>query len=54
MLPIWHIVCSFSVTTDGRTARKEIFMDFLYPISLGAIPLLAIVICFVVTWIWGD
>ncbi|NWF74810.1 MAG: hypothetical protein HXY51_17475 [Nitrospirae bacterium] len=47
--------CLLTERHDGcRTARKEIFMDFLYAISLGAIPLLAIIICFVVTWIWGD
>jgi hypothetical protein len=28
--------------------------DLVYVISLGAIPLLAILVCFVVAWIWGD
>ena len=28
--------------------------DLAYAISLGSIPILAIIICFVVAWIWGD
>ena len=34
--------------------REDIMQDLLYTISLGAIPLLAVIACFVVTWIWGD
>jgi len=28
--------------------------NVVYVISLGTIPILAIIICFVVAWIWGD
>jgi|GEM_PF-2851354 len=28
--------------------------NVVYVISLGSIPILAIIICFVVAWIWGD
>ena len=27
---------------------------YAYAIPLASIPLLAVIICFVVTWIWGD
>jgi len=54
MLPIWHMACSLSVSTNSRTAREEILGDFVYFISLGVIPLMAVIICFVVTRIWGD
>jgi len=27
---------------------------YAYAIPLAAIPLLAVIVCFVVTWIWGD
>jgi hypothetical protein len=28
--------------------------NVVYAISLGSIPILAIIVCFVVAWIWGD
>lgn len=34
--------------------REDIMQDLAYTISLGAIPLLAVIACFIVTWIWGD
>ena len=34
--------------------REDIMQDLVYTISLGAIPLLAVIACFVVTRIWGD
>lgn len=34
--------------------REDIMQDLAYTISLGAIPLLAVIACFVVSRIWGD
>jgi hypothetical protein len=28
--------------------------DLVYVVSLGTIPILAIIVCFFVAWIWGE
>ena len=38
----------------GRTSREETEMDLAIVIPVVTIPLLAAIICLVVTWIWGD
>jgi hypothetical protein len=39
---------------ESPYSRERIMQDLAYAISLGSIPILAIIICFIVTWIWGD
>jgi hypothetical protein len=45
-----------NVTTRNRKRREGIMLDFAYAYAfpLFSIPLLAVMICFVVTRIWGD
>ncbi len=49
---------AYHLLRDGHEqrpySREEIMMDVAFPITFFAIPLLAIIVCFVVTWIWGD
>ena len=35
-------------------SREGIMQDLAYAVSLFSIPILAIIVCFAVTWIWGD
>jgi len=41
---------------EGSYSREGLMLDFAYAyaIPLTVIPLLAVIACFVVTWIWGD